>query len=106
MYELQKNQIHSCEITAWSSDGAGVARIGGRAVFVPGAIPGESWEVRIVKVTAGAVFGKGERCLAASPSRVAPDCPAYPRCGGCTLRHMDYARELEFKLQCVNTQTE
>ena len=102
MYELQKNQIHSCEITAWSSDGAGVARIGGRAVFVPGAIPGESWEVRIVKVTAGAVFGKGERCLAASPSRVTPDCPAYPRCGGCTLRHMDYARELEFKLQCVN----
>lgn len=102
MEELQKNQIHTCEISAWSSDGAGIARIAGRAVFVPGTIPGESWELRILKVTAAAVYGKGERCLTASPFRVPSDCPAYPRCGGCALRHMDYAKELEFKLQKVN----
>ena len=99
---MQKNQIITCEITSWSSDGAGVARFNGRAVFIPGTIPGETWEVRIVKVTASAVFGKGERCLDVSPSRIASNCPAYPRCGGCTLRHMDYRKELEFKLQRVN----
>ena len=102
MEELKKNDIYTCEIGGWSSEGAGVARIGGQAVFVPGAIPGEQWEVRIVKARAGAVFGKGERCLRPDPARTEPDCPAYPRCGGCALRHMTYEKELEFKLQRVN----
>ena len=99
---LRKNEIHTCEIMGWSSDGAGVTRIGGQTVFVPGAIPGEQWEVRIVKVRASDAFGKGERCLRPSPERVTPDCPAFPRCGGCTLRHMTYEKELEFKLSRVN----
>jgi len=102
MDELQKNQIFTVTIEGWSSEGAGVCRIGGRAVFVPGTIPGETWEVRILKVTAAAVFGKGERCIAPSPERIAPDCPVYPKCGGCPLRHMTYRKELEFKLQRVN----
>jgi len=102
MEELRKNQIYTAQIDGWSSEGAGVCRIGGRAVFTPGTIPGETWEIRIVKVTAAAVFGKGERCIAPSPERIAPDCPVYPKCGGCVLRHMSYAKELEFKLQRVN----
>ena len=102
MDDLRKNQLYTAEIVSWSSDGAGVARIGGRAVFVPGAIPGETWEIRILKVTAAAVFGKGERCLTGSTARIEPDCPVYPKCGGCTLRHMSYDKELEFKLQRVN----
>lgn len=102
MDELKKNSIFTAEIENWSSEGAGVARIGGRAVFVPGTIPGEIWEIRIVKVTATAVFGKGEVCLNPSPERIEPDCPLYPRCGGCALRHMSYAAELEFKLRRVN----
>lgn len=102
MDELKKNDIYTCEIVGWSSDGAGVARIGAQAVFVPGAIPGEQWEVRIVKSRAGAVFGKGERCLRPDPTRIEPDCPVFPRCGGCALRHMSYEKELEFKLQRVN----
>ena len=102
MEELKKNQICDCEIESWAHDGAGVARIEGRAVFVPGAIPGERWRVRIVKVTASAVYGKGEDCLSPSPDRVAPDCPAYPKCGGCGLRHLSYGAEKRFKLERVN----
>lgn len=102
MDELRKNRIHICGIEGWAHDGAGVARINGRAVFVPGTIPGETWRVRIVKATAGAVWGRGEECLSPAPERVAPDCPAYPRCGGCDLRHVSYREELRFKLQRVN----
>ena len=102
MNTLEKNQIHICTVESWSSAGAGVCRIDGRAVFVPGAIPGEIWEIRILKVTATAVYGRGERCIEASPDRLASDCPAYPRCGGCALRHVSYERELEFKLERVN----
>ena len=102
MDTLEKNQIYECEIAGWSHDGAGVARIGGRAVFVPGAIPGERWRVRLVKVGASAVYGRGEALLLASPDRIAPDCPAYPRCGGCALRHLRYEAELRMKLERVN----
>ena len=100
--ELKKNQIFESVITSWSSEGAGVCRIGGRAVFVPGAIPGERWEIRIVKVTKTAVFGKGETLLSPSPYRIEPDCPHYKKCGGCSLRHVSYEAELEFKLERVN----
>ena len=102
MEELRKNQIYDCAVEGWAHDGAGVARIAGRAVFIPGTVPGERWRVRIVKVTKTAVYGKGEECLSPSPDRVAPDCPAYPKCGGCALRHVSYDAELKFKLQRVN----
>lgn len=100
--ELKKNQIYEAEIVSWSSDGGGVCRIGGRAVFVPGAIPGERWEIRILKVTKTAVFGKGETLLAPSPDRVESDCPYFKKCGGCALRHISYDAELRFKLERVN----
>ena len=102
MKELVKNEIYACEITGWSSDGAGVTHIDGKTVFVPGTIPGERWEVRILKARAASAFGKGERCLTPSDARIEPDCPSYPRCGGCALRHMTYEKELEFKLSRVN----
>ena len=102
MDELKKNQLHTAEITGYTSDGAGVCRIGGRAVFVKNTIVGEIWEVRILKVTASAVYGKGERCITPSPARQEPPCPVYRKCGGCSLLHMTYAAELEMKLARVN----
>lgn len=69
-------------MTGLTSEGAGVCRIGGRAVFVPRALPGETWCVRIVKVTKTVVYGRGEECLSTSPERTEPDCPNFGRCGG------------------------
>ena len=67
MEQLAKNQLHTAEITGYTSDGAGVCHIAGRTVFVKGALAGETWQVRILKVTANAVYGKAEQCL--SPAR-------------------------------------
>ena len=53
-----------------------MTHIGGQTVFIPGTIPGERWDVRIVKVRSASAFGKGERCELPSPARLAPDCPA------------------------------
>ena len=99
---LKKNQIHTAEITGYTADGAGVCRIEGRAVFVKGTIIGEIWEVRILKVTSSAVYGKGERCLSPSAMRQDPPCPVYRKCGGCSLLHMTYAEELNMKRARVN----
>ena len=102
MKELKKNQIFTVGIESYSSDGYGVCRVEGRAVFVPRAIVGEQWRIRIVKVSASAVFARGEELLSPSPCRVEPSCPYFGKCGGCDLCHMDYEEELNFKLGRVN----
>ena len=80
----------------------GVGRLeDGRAVFVPGAIPGETVDARIL-------VDKGRFCEAslcdvgnASPDRIEPDCPNAGTCGGCQARHIRYERTLELKEQIV-----
>ncbi len=100
--ELKKNQLHTAEITGYTSEGVGVCRIEGRAVFVKHTIVGEVWEIRILKVTRSAVYGKAERCLGVSDSRQEPPCPVYRKCGGCALLHMDYEAEKQMKLGRIN----
>ncbi len=99
--ELLKNQTYIADVDGTSSDGAGVCRVGGRAVFVPGALRGERWEIKMTKVTAGAAWARGERRLLTSPMRITPDCPHFGKCGGCDLRHMAYEEELRFKKERV-----
>ena len=98
-----KNNEYEVTVEGYSSEGMGVCRINGRAVFVPGTIRGERWKIRILKVTNTAVYGKCIECLSSSTERIETDCIYYPKCGGCTLRHMSYNEELRFKLEKVNS---
>ncbi|MGI5977866.1 MAG: 23S rRNA (uracil(1939)-C(5))-methyltransferase RlmD [Candidatus Limivicinus sp.] len=102
MDNLEKNKIYTVKIESYSSEAFGVCRIGGRAVFVPKTIVGETWEIKILKVGASAVYAKGEKLLSPSPCRIVSDCPYYGKCGGCDCRHMNYEEELRFKLGKVN----
>ena len=106
MEELKKNQIYTVAIDGYSSEAYGVCRIGGRAAFVPRALEGEKWRVRIVKVGASAVYARGEELLEPSLARIEPDCPFFGKCGGCDCRHMSYEEELRFKLDRVNAALE
>ena len=102
MNELNKNQILTAVIDGWSADGAGVCHVSGRAIFVPRAIPGETWDIKILKVTSAAVYGLGLNLHAPSPARVTPECPYFGKCGGCDTWHTNYDEELKFKLGRVN----
>ena len=99
---LEKNRIHEAAITGCTSEGLGVTRIAGRAVFVKGAIPGERCRIRILKAGRTAVYARIEELLQPSPQRIEPDCPCYGRCGGCDFRHVSYPEELRIKLERVN----
>ena len=101
MVSARKNQLVPLTIEGYSSDGDGVARLDGMAVFVKGALRGEECLVRLLKVGRSAAWGRVEEVRAPSPARQSPDCPHFPQCGGCALRHMSYAEELEFKRQKV-----
>ena len=69
MTDLRKNEVFTCEITGYTAQGAGVAHIHDRAVFVPETVAGETWEVKLVRVTASAVYGKGINLLSPAPAR-------------------------------------
>lgn len=63
MEELKKNQIHTVQTEGCADGGAGVARIGGRVVFVRGALPGETCEILILKVNKHVAFAKIQSIL-------------------------------------------
>jgi 23S rRNA (uracil1939-C5)-methyltransferase len=78
-------------------DGRGVARLAGKAVFVAGALPGET--VRLARRRRRARHDEAEllEVLVAAPGRVTPPCPAFGRCGGCALQHLAPADQLRAK---------
>ena len=98
---MEKNKTYRAEITDLTAEGAGVARIDGQVVFVPGVIPGEACEIRIDHVGKTCAYASLVRVLEASAHRVEPECPHFGRCGGCVFWHMDYACELEQKRKRV-----
>jgi 23S rRNA (uracil1939-C5)-methyltransferase len=72
-------------------------------VHVAGALPGECVEGRITYRSVHTRGGRREAWASASdvqlrsPNRVSPPCPAYGNCGGCSLMHLAYPAQLEWK---------
>ncbi|MBR5948615.1 MAG: class I SAM-dependent RNA methyltransferase, partial [Clostridia bacterium] len=98
-----ENGIVEIEISSYGSEGQGVGRLDGLAVFVKGALIGERVRVRIVKSAPRFAEAKLVEVLEKSPNRVEPPCPSFDRCGGCDLMHMSYAHQLEFKRMKVES---
>ena len=75
---MKKNEIFTLQADNLGADMEGVCRLDGMAVFVPGLLPGEETNVRIVKTEKRFAFGKMESLPnIKSPDRVHPDCPVF-----------------------------
>ena len=98
---LTKNQIYEAVITDYTSEGQGVAHIEGCAVFIPNAIEGERYKVRIELARKTWAAGKIVEILEKSPHRVNRECPVAKLCGGCDFWHMDYDAESKLKANRV-----
>ena len=94
---VEKNDDIELTITALSSEGQGIGRIDGYTVFVPYALAGEKVRAHVIKVTSGYAVAKLTEILEKSAERTENTCLVYPRCGGCTLRHLAYSAQLEAK---------
>jgi 23S rRNA (uracil1939-C5)-methyltransferase len=81
--------------------GAFLARVEGKAVFVPLALPGERVRVRIVEEKRGYATAEVEKTVTAVPERVAPRCVHFGACGGCNYQHADYSAQLKFKKEIL-----
>lgn len=87
-----------------AAGGNGLAFPEGKAVFVPGSVPGET--VRAIITERGKASGdwasaEVEEILEASPDRVEPPCPLYGVCGGCSLQHLSYPRQVREKVEVL-----
>ncbi len=94
---MKKNDIIRLEISGLTSEGNGIGRYEGMAIFVPYTAVGDVINCRIIKVNKSYCYGKIEEILTSGGSRIKPDCPVYYKCGGCSLRHISYSAELEAK---------
>ena len=94
MARPKRGEILSLTIDDLAFGGEGVGRADGYVVFVPGALPGDRLQVRLVQVRSR--FGRGviESIDEASPQRVEAPCPYFGRCGGCRLQHVAYDAQL------------
>lgn len=104
--ELSKNDKIELNIDALTSEGSGVGRYNGLAVFVNDTVPGDRIIAHIIKRSKNYAVGKIEKILSPSPSRIESDCPYSQRCGGCSFRNMTYDEELKYKLSRVNDSLE
>ena len=99
---MKKNEEYIVDIIDNGYEGEGIAKVDNFTIFIPGAIKGEKVKVVIVKVTSSFAYGKILEILEKSEERVNDiDCSTYKRCGGCNLRHINYAKTLEFKKNTV-----
>lgn len=85
------------EIVGLSHDGRGVARVDGKAVFVTGALLGETVSAQITNRTRHF----DEACMlqvqVASPDRVTPRCAHFGQCAGCVLQHLAEPQQIAAK---------
>ncbi len=77
--------------------GAFLARVEGKAMFVPLTLPGEEARVRIVEEKRSYASAEPEEIIAAAPNRIEPGCKQFGLCGGCQYQHTDYESQLRFK---------
>jgi 23S rRNA (uracil1939-C5)-methyltransferase len=81
--------------------GAFLARLEGKATFVPLTLPGEQARVRILEDKRSYATAEPEAILAPSPDRIEPRCPHFGICGGCSYQHATYEAQLALKQEIL-----
>ena len=95
---------HTARIDGFTHGGEGVARVDGKAVFVPGTLPGEDVELEVVEDHARWARGRLVSVERAAAGRVTPPCPHAEVCGGCDLQHVDPDVQRQLKTRVVREQ--
>lgn len=78
-----------------------MARIDGKAVFVPFSLPNETLEIEITDNRKDYSFAKIVSVIESSPHRVQPVCPLFGMCGGCSLQMSDDVYQTELRLSIL-----
>ncbi len=96
----------TAQIESLDHAGLGVARVNGKAVFIDGALPGETVEYVTWRRKARYEMADASAILSASSQRVAPPCPHYGECGGCSMQHLDARAQVAAKQRVLEDNLE
>lgn len=98
-------EIVRLELTGMANGGDALGRDeGGRVIFVPFTIPGETVDVEIVEDKGRFAHGRLLELITPSAQRTEPRCPHFGVCGGCHWQHIEYEAQLVYKHNIVRDQ--
>ena len=78
--------------------GSFLARVDGKATFVPFVLSGERARIHIVDQKRGYSEAEADEILVPAPERAAASCRHFGVCGGCQYQHATYDAQLAYKL--------
>ncbi|QOV64916.1 23S rRNA (uracil(1939)-C(5))-methyltransferase RlmD [Kosakonia pseudosacchari] len=100
-YSAKRRVTTSQKVTVTVTDldpfGQGVARHNGKALFIPGLLPGETADVVLKEDKRQFSRGEVKRRLNDSDERVTPQCLHFGVCGGCQQQHASIALQQRSK---------
>lgn len=99
---MKQDDISTAHIESITHEGHGVAHVDGKAVFIEGALPGET--VLYHTLNRGKTYDHGKmiELVTVSPDRVTPRCPYFGVCGGCSLQHLRAEAQLPAKQKILH----
>lgn len=98
---VNKNDEFKLTVTGYTSEGGGVGKFDGQAVFVENTAIGDEILCHIIKAKKTYAVGKAVKILKPSKHRIEPECESFRMCGGCSFAHITYEEELKHKAQKV-----
>jgi 23S rRNA (uracil1939-C5)-methyltransferase len=103
---LRQSDAATAQVESLNHDSLGVARVSGKAVFIEGALPGETVRFVVHKRRKSYDLGKTLEILNPAPERVTPRCRYVGVCGGCSLQHLRDEAQLPNKQRLVRDNLE
>ncbi len=94
---LHKNEEIVVTVDDIGKDGEGIGHYDGYALFIKGALPGETVRALVTKANKKYGFARLLEVVMPATDRVTPPCPVASPCGGCSLLHMSYEAQLRAK---------
>ncbi|MFC5302694.1 23S rRNA (uracil(1939)-C(5))-methyltransferase RlmD [Azospira restricta] len=84
-------------IESLDHEARGITRLEGKTIFVEGALPLEEVEYSSYRKKPSYELAQVTRIVRASGDRVAPACPHFGVCGGCSMQHADHPAQIAAK---------
>ncbi|MFM8454388.1 MAG: 23S rRNA (uracil(1939)-C(5))-methyltransferase RlmD [Gammaproteobacteria bacterium] len=90
--------IENVSVNDLSHDGRGIGRVDQKVAFIDLALPGEIADIQVCKNKSSLIESKVLNIRQENPElRVTAACPHFLECGGCSLQHLKWEAQIEFK---------
>ncbi len=103
---LRKGTALELQIESLAFGGRGLAKVDGMAVFVDGAVPGQTVRARISRTRKAYAEARTLEVVKHSNEEVEPRCKHFGECGGCRLQNLSYDAQLRHKQSQVRESLE